>query len=769
MIKFMKIFILTAMLAVNLWAQAIDWNADRITISTEFQLLTFANRVNNGASDFRGQTIVLANDITLREEWTPIGTQGRPFRGTFDGNNNAVRGIYINQPTGTWIGFFGFISGGGGIRNLGIYVNITGHTRVGGLVGEISGTRITEIINCYAVGEVRGIDAVEGDRIFLSDRVGGLVGLNRLLNINGGRIENSRTSVNVTGNATVGGLVGESYGIITNSHATGNVSGTGSSIGGLVGVARALITNSYATGRVSGRGSVGGLVGVVRGVVNTTAVSNSYATGNVSGTGNSIGGLIGVNSGNIENSYAIGNVVGVSSVGGLAGESNANITNSYATGSVNGTGVNIGGLVGTLREGFAITIENSYALGGANRFVGSHPDFTSANSGNRSITQMRQQSTFMNWDFADTWNIIGAINNGYPHLRALADSYCNHTGSWSAWTITAATCTEAEMRTRTRTCSICGALNTDVEEITDALGHLLAWATTTEATCTEAGEEIGTCDRAGCSHSEIKSIAVLGHLWDDWEETTPATCERKGEEERFCTRRNCNHSESNEIAALGHDWSNWSVWDTTSVATCTEEGSRERARICGNCNKPDTEILPIAELGHFWGTWSVWDTITTATCDIAGNRERTRPCLDCTETDSEIREIPQLTELDGCAPSSIRNKQNTDTRYGIFLENAIVSNFARISVITPEQATVNLAIFDNLGNVVFSVNDVRAGWETGSPLRIKPAPTADGAIIWNLQNFNGRLVANGAYLIIAEATTVSGRRYLYSARIGVNR
>ncbi|MCL2845934.1 MAG: hypothetical protein FWE23_10905, partial [Chitinivibrionia bacterium] len=114
-------------------------------------------------------------------------------------------------------------------------------------------------------------------------------------------------------------------------------------------------------------------------------------------------------------------------------------------------------------------------------------------------------------------------------------------------------------------------------------------------------------------------------------------------------------------------------------------------------------------------------------------------------------------------PSFIRQNTSRDSRYGIILENAVVSDFARISVITPEQATVNLAIFDNLGNVVFSADDVRAGF--------KPALTnaVDNAIIWNLTNQSGRFVGNGMYLIIAEATTISGRRYLYSARIGVQR
>ena len=111
----------------------------------------------------------------------------------------------------------------------------------------------------------------------------------------------------------------------------------------------------------------------------------------------------------------------------------------------------------------------------------------------------------------------------------------------------------------------------------------------------------------------------------------------------------------------------------------------------------------------------------------------------------------------------IRNNTSRDTRHGILLENAIVSDVAKISVITPEPATITLRIIDNLGNVVFSETTVRAG--------LKPAHTnaADNAIVWNLTNQSGRYVANGTYLIVVEATSISGRRFSYSARIGVNK
>ena len=122
------------------------------------------------------------------------------------------------------------------------------------------------------------------------------------------------------------------------------------------------------------------------------------------------------------------------------------------------------------------------------------------------------------------------------------------------------------------------------------------------------------------------------------------------------------------------------------------------------------------------------------------------------------RDFRNIVGVDG--ETSIRNNQPRDNRYGILLENAIVSDMARISVITPEPATVNLMILDNLGNVVFSADNV------GATALGRPQQTP---IVWNLTNPSGRFVANGTYLIIVEATGICGRRYTYSSRIGVNR
>ena len=82
----------------------------------------------------------------------------------------------------------------------------------------------------------------------------------------------------VKGEAGVGMLVGYAYDTITNSYATGDVTGT-DYVGGLVSMATT-ITNSYATGTVVGTGSsVGGLTGSANTVTNCGAVqADSKAT-----------------------------------------------------------------------------------------------------------------------------------------------------------------------------------------------------------------------------------------------------------------------------------------------------------------------------------------------------------------------------------------------------------------------------------------------------------------------------------------------------------
>ena len=176
-------------------------------------------------------------------------------------------------------------------------------------------------------------------------------------------------------------LAGVNSGTVTDSYATGSVSGD-SYVGGLVGLNAdevgplpdhqyARISGSYAGVSVRGNGELGGLVGN-----NEGAISSSYATGDVSATGsgssgaeNLAGGLVGSNRGTIGNSYAVGDVFGNAEggFGGFAGVNGGTITSSYATGTVSvdaagldrNWGVSAGGLT-AINGG---TIIASYATG----------------------------------------------------------------------------------------------------------------------------------------------------------------------------------------------------------------------------------------------------------------------------------------------------------------------------------------------------------------------------------------------------------------------
>ena len=77
----------------------------------------------------------------------------------------------------------------------------------------------------------------------------------------GGTVTNCYATGAVTGEVSVGGLVGVNYGTVTNCYATGAVTGD-VRVGGLVGYnVGGTVTNCYATGAVAGNTEVGGLVG----------------------------------------------------------------------------------------------------------------------------------------------------------------------------------------------------------------------------------------------------------------------------------------------------------------------------------------------------------------------------------------------------------------------------------------------------------------------------------------------------------------------------
>jgi hypothetical protein len=102
--------------------------------------------------------------------------------------------------------------------------------------------------------------------------------------------------------------------------------------------------------------------------------------------------------------------------------------------------------------------------------------------------------------------------------------------------------------------------------------------------------------------------------------------------------------------------------------------------------------------------------------------------------------------------NTIDTRRDAANRYGIMLERRIVSGSAEFMVITPENSNVNVAIYNNMGNVVFRRSGVMSG----------------ESVTWDLAG-PGRAVANGSYLIVAVSRDKNGKVYRYSSLLGVRR
>lgn len=269
-------------------AYSYDINTKTITIYSGEGLKVAADVVNSGDTDIN---ITLDNDIDLTGiEWTPIGTESRPYTGTFDGNNKTIRGLEINQSGTDNVGLIGYLGSEGKVQNVVLAnISVSGANYVGGIAGQTDGT----VENCSVNGTVTG-----------QNQTGGIVGRN-FSTISGCSAEGT-----VTGNINVGGISG----LCVPNYDTG----TGSLIG-------STIEGCHSTAAVSGISSVGGVVGNLG---NGCSLMACYSTGDVTATITDgyahVGGVVGINSqGTVTACYhATGEItsLGGSRIGGIVGE-----------------------------------------------------------------------------------------------------------------------------------------------------------------------------------------------------------------------------------------------------------------------------------------------------------------------------------------------------------------------------------------------------------------------------------------------------------------
>ena len=208
-------------------------------IGTVEQLKLFRDAVNEGNS-FAKATVKLTADIDLEnEEWTPIGTQANAFAGIFDGGGHTVSNLYINQPSRSDVGFFGYTRDGE-IRNLTIEnADVTGYLDVGAVAGTPYTSKYTNIT-------LAGTVKVEG-----YSYVGGMLGKNAYADLTGLTVDAAAGSYvkaeSENYRSYVGGVVGfMGEGNITVKDVASNINVSGSTcdVGGIAGIAHTATLSS---------------------------------------------------------------------------------------------------------------------------------------------------------------------------------------------------------------------------------------------------------------------------------------------------------------------------------------------------------------------------------------------------------------------------------------------------------------------------------------------------------------------------------------------
>lgn len=192
--------------------------------------------------------------------WEPVGTEEFPFIGELDGAGHTISNLYIDRPSQSCVGLFGFLGEDRGmkvpflVRDLALLdVTIQGHDYVGAIAGV---SQFGVIERCAVVGNLAGDDDDGGDG------VGGLVGW-----IMGAtEMKECFSAGSVLCYAEAGGLVGESSsGTITDSFSRMEAVATSAQAGGIVAWAfDTVVERCYAAGPVSAPSESGGIIGAPR-------------------------------------------------------------------------------------------------------------------------------------------------------------------------------------------------------------------------------------------------------------------------------------------------------------------------------------------------------------------------------------------------------------------------------------------------------------------------------------------------------------------------
>lgn len=333
------------------------YNTSDVTIEENQTKVYLMNNLDLGARPISGSTEEQKWETTANEarKWEPIGigpsSENKIFIGIFEGNNNYIKGVYVNSKKNE--NGHGLFGNSHTIQNLTIKDSyIKGETLcIGGVVGAL---RLGKIENCH--NENTMVILEEGEGRIVGGVIGqvssGTQGAYNCTNT-GNVIGNSMSS---KGNTEAGGVAGRVSTKISNCTNHGMVTGVGANVGGVVGCAgtSSMVIGCYNNGTVTGPGHTGGIIGCAN---SNSTISECVNSGTVTGYIVYVGGIVGlmshddnVTNSTLEKCYNIGEINGDTSVGGVVGllggsEGQGTVVECYNKGKVSGT-TKVGEVIG---------------------------------------------------------------------------------------------------------------------------------------------------------------------------------------------------------------------------------------------------------------------------------------------------------------------------------------------------------------------------------------------------------------------------------------
>ena len=291
-----------------------DWYYDHrnerdLYISNASELFGLTSLVANGY-EMLSKTIHLTRDINLAGiTWTPIGYYGHTFRGSFNGHNHTITGLFRTEYT-DYNGLFGKVSGGT-ICNLAVRGTIAGDDHVGGIVGQLYYGHLCNIYSEVSINNCT--DVMEG----------GICGEV----CRGGLVDHCTQNAPVRStdyDAYRGGIVGYSNGLIRYCVNKADITHNWDYGGGIVGrVNDGKVEFCVNHGTVSGGGRADYIGGIAGGSTGGSVVIGCYNYGTVFINDNDyVGGICGWANDDWRVICCIndGRVYGDDYVGGICGE-----------------------------------------------------------------------------------------------------------------------------------------------------------------------------------------------------------------------------------------------------------------------------------------------------------------------------------------------------------------------------------------------------------------------------------------------------------------